>query len=174
MGKIVKPFSGQRIVFTTTLDLKTLLSNIDAEIRKEPGLTTWTAGNIDKLDKTSFEEVIKSRLGPSGFMFFGIRIFSFIKKHYRTESPFVCTYTIGNPIVAQTMAVKEPSAMMHVPIRLVVISGDNEPTRVEYNLPSSVIAINGPADGDVYKAAVELDEKFESMIRKVTANDHVL
>lgn len=76
-------------------------------------------------------------------------------------------YTIGNPLIAQTMLQHDLTAGLHVPPKLLVLELEGgKGTSILYDLPSSVI-LAGKEDADLKKAAGKLDEKFEDMVRKV-------
>jgi hypothetical protein len=67
------------------------------------------------------------------------------------------------------MALLDPTAPLHVPLTLVV-GGDGEITRIEYDLPSSLIGHKGKKASQLLNAAKVLDAKVDIMVRKVTGN----
>ena len=80
--------------------------------------------------------------------------------------PETQVFTIGNPLIAQTMLQHDLTAGLHIPPKFLVKEGPGgEGTVLLYDLPSSVMAIG--KDEELLKAAKVLDGKFESMVRKV-------
>jgi len=89
-------------------------------------------------------------------------------------TPPMLAYTIGNPIIAQTMMVHDYVAPLHVPLRILIIEDTpaNNGCTVTWDLPSSVIAIgalkNKTQEAELKAAAVALDEKLETFIQYFT------
>jgi len=80
--------------------------------------------------------------------------------------PETQVYTIGNPLLAQTMLQIDLVAGLHIPPKFVVQAKNNgEGTVIIYDLPSSCIDIK--ENVELRKAAVVLDEKLEKLARKV-------
>lgn len=80
--------------------------------------------------------------------------------------PETQVFTIGNPLIAQTMLQYDLTAGLHIPPKFLVQEGPNgKGTVLLYDLPSSVMDVRG--NEDVLKAAKVLDEKLERMVRKV-------
>ena len=83
-------------------------------------------------------------------------------------------YTIGNPVIAQTMMVHDYVASLHIPLRVLIIEDTpaNKGCTVTWDLPSSVIAIgalkNKTQEAELKSAAVALDEKVETFVRYFT------
>ena len=80
-------------------------------------------------------------------------------------------YTLGNPLLAQTMMQRDRRAALHVPPRLLVLEKDDRMgTEVTYILPSSLIAVSpsGVVDEELQKAAEVVDEKFERLVQWAT------
>lgn len=82
------------------------------------------------------------------------------------DTPATIVYTIGNPLVAQTILQYDLRAGYNIPPRLLILEkADRTGTNIVYHLPSSVMALN---HNPKLKAAAEaLDDKLEGMITKV-------
>lgn len=170
-GKDVIKFSGQRVVFySVDPDINALIGRLNTEVRADLYNATLINGGTTAPNRTIFETNINHLLGPTDFMLFGIRNYDAFMAFYETSPPIMRCYTVGNPIIASSMVVYDPSVPMHVPLNLMVIGGGNETARIEYDLPSSVISLKGAKNKDLYKAATSLDSKLEIMVRKVTGN----
>lgn len=83
-------------------------------------------------------------------------------------------YTLGNPLIAQTMLKHDPLAGLHVPVDLMILGGpegkmDEGAASIVYELPSSLMNIPR-SNTELRKAATALDSKLEAMVRGVTGN----
>ena len=84
--------------------------------------------------------------------------------------PETQVFTIGNPLIAQTMLQHDLTAGLHIPPKFLVQEGpDGKGSVLVYELPSSVMAIG--KDEELLKAARVLDDKFERMVRKVLSEE---
>ncbi|TFK52915.1 hypothetical protein OE88DRAFT_1656601 [Heliocybe sulcata] len=82
--------------------------------------------------------------------------------------PHVSVYTLGNPLIAQTMIQHDVIAGYYVPPKVFVVgTADGRGTRVVYDLPSSLIAAG--REGELRRAAEGLDKKLEKLVEKITA-----
>lgn len=88
---------------------------------------------------------------------------------FKPKTPKSVLYTIGNPLIAETIMKHDLRAGLNIPPRLLIIEKeDGCGTQVLYHLPSSVMAIG---DNHALKAAAEvLDEKLEELVAEVTAD----
>lgn len=74
-----------------------------------------------------------------------------------------CQYVIGNPLVALQMTQVDVRAGEYAPLRLLVYTGDDKMTHIDYDLPSSIFdRFNSPGIDPVGK---ELDGKFERLVK---------
>jgi uncharacterized protein (DUF302 family) len=81
-------------------------------------------------------------------------------------------YTIGNPLLAQTMLKHDLLAGLYAPPRIAIIAKGAEPnagTNVVYDLPSALRIANGDSAEALRLVVEELDQKLESLVREVTA-----
>jgi hypothetical protein len=70
-------------------------------------------------------------------------------------------YTIGNPRIALQMTRHDVRAALYVPFNILVIENDDGSTRVEYDLPSSLLGQFG--DPDILQIATQLDQKIKQL-----------
>lgn len=82
-------------------------------------------------------------------------------------------YTIGNPLIAQTMLQYDLVIGLQVPPRLLILGNENgNGSKVIYDLPSSLITganAGGEKAKELRKAAEVLDAKLEGLITRITA-----
>lgn len=64
MSKHIQSFNAQRVTYTTSRAYDDVLAHLDEAVNRLPK-------GVDDLinSKGKFEDVVKSKLGPSGFMF---------------------------------------------------------------------------------------------------------
>ena len=75
-------------------------------------------------------------------------------------------YTIGNPLLAQSLMLHDVRAALNVPLRLLVLENpDTGGTKITYHLPSSVLTLTD--NPDLRVDAEALDLKLERMLTNV-------
>lgn len=83
--------------------------------------------------------------------------------------PVAVVYTVGNPLIAQTIMQHDIRTGYTVPLRLMVLEkATGTGTTVIYHLPSSVMGLTNHPDLKV--ALQELDEKLEKLVSKISAD----
>jgi uncharacterized protein (DUF302 family) len=124
-----------------------------------------------------FEERVRSREGSSGFMRFLTVDHGGWMSHYGSGARSRM-YTIGNPLIAQTMLRHRVAAGLNVPIRLLIYedieSGGTGittgvTTRLTYDLPSSLMSVLG--SDEVTAAAKKLDAKLIALAVHATGSE---
>ena len=105
-----------------------------------------------------FESRVKSREGTSGFMrFLTVDHGAWLARIGLNAKARM--YTIGNPLIAQTMLKHDVAAGLNVPVRLMIYEdAANRTTRLVYDLPSSLMI--GLQNEMVAAAAKKLDAKL--------------
>src|SRR6266446_10312535 len=105
-----------------------------------------------------FERQVKSREGTSGFMrFLTVDHGAWLARVGLNAKARM--YTIGNPLIAQTMLKHDIAAGLNVPVRLMIYEdAANRTTRLVYDLPSSLMI--GLQNEMVAAAAKKLDAKL--------------
>jgi len=105
-----------------------------------------------------FEASVHSREGTSGFMrFLTVDHGAWLARIGLNARARM--YTIGNPLIAQTMLEHEIAAGLNVPVRLMIYEDAvSRTTRLAYDLPSSLMS--GLQNEKVTAAAKTLDAKL--------------
>ena len=105
-----------------------------------------------------FESQVKSRESTSGFMrFLTVDHGAWLARIGLMAKARM--YTIGNPLIAQTMLEHDIAAGLNVPVRLLIYEDAvNRTTRLAYDLPSSLM--RGLQNNKVTAAAKKLDAKL--------------
>ncbi len=116
--------------------------------------------------RAEFEALTTARIGPSGFMRFLTIDHGAWLPLYGIEAK--CRmYTIGNPLIAQTMLRHDIGAGLNVPVRVMIYEEPKSGTvRLGYDRPSSLMSRLHNAD--VTAAALKLDEKLAALAELAT------
>jgi Uncharacterized conserved protein len=116
-----------------------------------------------------FEASVQSRAGSSGFM----RFLTVDHGAWLTRIGLKARarmYTIGNPLIAQTMLKHDIAAGLNVPVRLMIYEEPaTRTTRLAYDLPSSLMS--GLQNEKVASAAKKLDAKLIALAIHATGAD---
>ncbi|KAJ3572473.1 hypothetical protein NP233_g3069 [Leucocoprinus birnbaumii] len=170
----VTNLNAKLVTFETSLSYTEVVARLDEAVNKQ-----GSAGILAKLkgakSREEIDEVVNSITGlDNDFLYFlDIRHHPWLNTYYQTTAtPSVVLYTIGNPLIAQTILRHDLRAGLHIPPRLLVQEkADRKGTFVMYQLPSSVMVIPGERDGteneELKKAAEVLDKKFEALAKRV-------
>ena len=115
-------------------------------------------------DPRSTEERIKKAAGGDDLMLFAVRdhgkllnLFGSPKKAKR--------YDLGNPLIAATMTLHDIRSGLYAPLRMLVYGADDQSTRIEFDLPSSLF--EQFENQDITTVARSLDTKLLNLIKKV-------
>ncbi|KAL6298933.1 hypothetical protein BKA93DRAFT_808970 [Sparassis latifolia] len=174
MTKTVDEFTAKRITYETPVLVSTVVERLDKELSKETGGLAAFRVLATASSKEGIEKEINKITGGKDFA-----LFSVLSHHPwlngwfgRKDTPQTYLYTLGNPLVAQTMLQYDLYTGLHVPPRLLVLEkADRSGTQIIYILPSSLIAV--PVGGEVNEqlktAAEALDAKLENLVVRVSA-----
>jgi len=115
--------------------------------------------------KESFEDYIRSALGPYGFMkFYQIDHGSWIHL-YDMNNKHAIRLVFGNPLIAITMIKHDIRAGLFVPIEAYIIGReDGSGTDIIYIKPSTLIAGSEDSSQELKNAAEILDTKLEELL----------
>jgi uncharacterized protein (DUF302 family) len=132
----------------------------------EGGVWPQLAASAKTLEE--FESLAHAHEGSSGFMRF-LKVDHGWMAHYGGRAR--CRmYTMGNPLIAQTMLRHSIAAGLNVPIRLVIYEDlESGTTRFGYDLPSSLMSVL--ENPEVTEAAKKLDAKLVALAVHVTGTD---
>lgn len=94
-----------------------------------------------------------------------------------TDTPQTYSYTLGNPLVAQTILRHDLTAALHIPPKIIIVKkADGSGTWVAYDDPASVIAVptvsGESVNPELAEAAEVLSRKFEALIQTITKVDY--
>lgn len=114
-----------------------------------------------------FEASVQSRAGSSGFMrFLTVDHGAWLTRMGLNAKARM--YTIGNPLIAQTMLKHDIAAGLNVPVRLMIYEDPaTRTTRLAYDLPSSLMS--GLQNEKVVSAAKKLDAKLIALAIHATS-----
>ncbi|RDB22466.1 hypothetical protein Hypma_010260 [Hypsizygus marmoreus] len=171
MKKTATPFTAQLVTFDTTLPFDEVIARLNAQVNKA-GSTQFLAQFRNVSGREEIEELINGALGPSGFLYF------FELNHDQwmniydpsIHRPHAVVYTIGNPLIAETIMRHDAHPGYNIPPRLMVLEKpDHSGTEVVYHLPSSVMLAGYVGDDVEVKTALEgLDEKLDRLVTRIT------
>jgi hypothetical protein len=69
---------------------------------------------------------------------------------------------VGNPLIAWRMTRIDVRAALYAPLTVLIDGADDARTRIEYDLPSTVLGQFG--NGDVRSVGLELEDKLNAAI----------
>lgn len=170
MSKHIEEFNVRRIRYTTDLPVAEVLKRLDAAVNRSRG-----EGRIVSIIRAArtpqeLELRLKEASGENFGFFLETPHSSWMRMYLgRNDIPEMRVYTIGNPLIAQTMMRHEPLTGLYVPLRLMVMGKTADSSRgtvVVYDVPSSMIAPNDR--GALRRAAEVLDRMLEELVQKVT------
>jgi uncharacterized protein (DUF302 family) len=125
---------------------------------------TWPHISASARNLAEFEKLVHEREESSGFMRFLTIDHGWMSRYGSKARSRM--YTLGNPLIAQTMLRHSVAAGLNVPIRLLIYEHlDSGTTRLAYDLPSSLMSVL-KNDG-VMTAAKELDAKLIALAVRV-------
>lgn len=110
--------------------------------------------------QADFETRIRAYEGRSGFMRFLTNDHGAWMAKVGQQAK-IRSYTIGNPLVAQTMITHDPGVGLNVPIRVLIYQTQSGEVRLAYDLPSSLMS--RLHNDDVSAAALKLDAKLRAL-----------
>ena len=115
------------------------------------------------------EQLVHAQEGSSSFMRF-LTIDHGWMARYGSRKARSRMYTIGNPLIAQTMLRHSVPAGLNVPVRILIYEDiESGTTRFAYDLPSSLMSVL--KNDDVTAAARLLDAKLIALARLVMGTE---
>jgi uncharacterized protein (DUF302 family) len=133
----------------------------DVARKQEAGMIdSFTVQHCEHVSRRSFEARIRAYEGRSGFMRFLTNDHGAWMARVGMQAK-IRSYTIGNPLVAQTMITHDPGVGLNVPIRVLIYQTPSGEARLVYDLPSSLMS--RLHNDDVSAAALKLDAKLRAL-----------
>ncbi|KZV75367.1 TT1751-like protein [Peniophora sp. CONT] len=170
MSKTIEDFTVQRVQYTTDLPVYEVLKRMDAAVNRDSEKNIVRSIRAARTPK-ELELRVKEVAGDNFGFFFEFNHSNWLKMYLGSDDvPEMHVYTIGNPILAQTMLKHRPLSGLYVPLRLMIMgkyADGNLGTIVIYDLPSSMIATDDR--GELREAAEVLDRKLEALVQEVTS-----
>lgn len=163
-----KAYSVQHNEHSTTRSFDEVIRTFEAAAGSvEEGGWTKVARSMRSMDE--FESAVRSHEGSSGFMRFLTIDHGGWMRQYGSPARSRM-YTIGNPLIAQTMLRHSVAAGLNVPIRLLIYEDlESGTTRLAYDLPSSLMS--AVENNEVAAAAKKLDAKLIALAVQATGSE---
>jgi uncharacterized protein (DUF302 family) len=119
-------------------------------------------------NREEFEKLVQEREGSSGFMRFLVIDHGWMSRYGSKARSRM--YTLGNPLIAQTMLRHSVAARLNVPVRLLIYEDlPSGKTRLAFDLPSSLMSVL--KNDEVTAAAKHLDAKLIALAVEVTGSN---
>jgi hypothetical protein len=113
----------------------------------------------------SWQEVVaasRSMEGPSGFMWFDVTPMCLLFSLHDTGIRRCQVYTVGDPILAETMVSRDTSVSIYLPTKITLYEDRAGRGRIVYVLPSSQIGQLG--SGFLARQSREVDRKLQALV----------
>ncbi|KZT08056.1 uncharacterized protein LAESUDRAFT_757758 [Laetiporus sulphureus 93-53] len=171
MSKTVAEFIGRRITYESPLPISEVTARLDVELNKDntgPILLDFlnTVKTREELDSG-----MKQFTGGNDFVFFSEALFqNWRNAYYGKPTPEIIQYTLGNPLVAETMMRHDIRTALSVPFRILVAERpDGRGTQLSYFQLMPLIAVpeGGEVNHKLRAAAEKLDADAEQLVQKV-------
>ncbi|OBJ06031.1 hypothetical protein A5646_06415 [Mycobacterium sp. 1245499.0] len=157
------PFDGVRVRYHSEKSYEELVAALLADIGEQPVPINDIATSTGDWD--SYRERVESRVGPSGFMLFGLVDHgAWITKAGIDRRAL--RVILGNPLIAITMLRHDVTAGLFAPVELLLLE-EGSGSSLTYVKPSSLIVVEPNAE--LLSAAEGLDAKLAALAEKVTA-----
>jgi uncharacterized protein (DUF302 family) len=118
-------------------------------------------------NQEDFKRGVHEHEGKSGFMQFLLVDHGAWLPHVGINGKKARMYTIGNPLIAETMLKHDLRVGLNVPVRLLIYENSTDGTvRLAYDLPSSLMS--RLKNEDVTTAARKLDAKLQDLCERAT------
>ena len=126
----------------------------------------WTSVSSAAKDSADVESRAAAGIVPSGFTRFSTVDLGGWFGRFRGIAAQARVYTIGNPLIAETMLRQDLAAWMNLPVRLIIYRDEiSDTTRLVYDRPSTpMICLE---NDDLDAAARRLDEELAALAELV-------
>lgn len=155
-------FDGVRVRYDSTKSYGELVAALLADIGEKPVPIDEFATETESWQ--TYEARVRSRVGPSGFMLFGL----FDHGAWITKAGIgrkVLRVILGNPLIAITMLRHDVTAGLFAPVEL-LLTDNGTGSSLTYVKPSSLMVVE--PNPELLGAAIELDAKLAALAEKVT------
>jgi uncharacterized protein (DUF302 family) len=157
-------FDGVRVRYESAKSYDELVAALLADIGEKPIPINDVAKQTDNWQ--SYRERVESRIGPSGFMLFGlIDHGAWITKAGIDRKAL--RVILGNPLIAITMLRHDMTAGLFAPVEMLLADEEGSGSSLTYVKPSSLMVVE--PNPELLSAAKELDAKLAALAAKVTS-----
>ncbi|RAU90694.1 hypothetical protein DQP58_22560 [Mycobacterium colombiense] len=157
------PFDGVRVRYHSEKSYEELVAALLADIGDQPVPINDIATSTG--DWESYRQGVESRVGPSGFMLFGLVDHgAWITKAGIDRKAL--RVILGNPLIAITMLRHDVTAGLFAPVELLLLE-EGSGSSLTYVKPSSLMVVEH--NPELLSAAEGLDAKLAALAEKVTA-----
>ncbi len=154
-------FDGVRVRYDSTKSYDELRAALLADIGEQPVPINDIA--VGSGDWESYRQRVESRVGPSGFMLFGVVDHgAWITKAGIDRKAL--RVILGNPLIAITMLRHDVTAGLYAPVELLLLEEDDG-SSLTYVKPSSLMVVQ--PNPELLSAAGQLDAKLAALAEKV-------
>ncbi|KAL0949777.1 hypothetical protein HGRIS_009816 [Hohenbuehelia grisea] len=164
-------------VHAQLVEYETHLPPTETNARLDRALNRAEAGKLLPLlasaqNKDDIVRDLTALIGESGFIYFSALphhnwLNKYFEKPAEEQFPATTIYTLGNPLIAQTILKHDLHAGLGIPPRLLVLGTPGGGTKILYHLPSSIMVPDAKASEELYSALVALDERLERFVETV-------
>ena len=157
---MIDSFSVQHCEHVSGRSFEDVVAAFEAELGSVEGGDIIRREVAAATSQADFETRIRAYAGRSGFMRFLTNDHGAWMSRVGVQAK-IRAYTIGNPLVAQTMIRHDPGVGLNVPIRVLIFQTPSGEVRLAYDLPSSLMS--RLHNDDVSAAALKLDAKLRAL-----------
>jgi uncharacterized protein (DUF302 family) len=157
---MIDSFTVQHCEHVSQRSFEAVVAAFEAELGSVEGGEIIPREVAAATSQADFETRIRASEGRSGFMRFLTNDHGAWMSRVGVQAR-IRSYTIGNPLVAQTMITHDPGVGLNVPIRVLIYQAPSGETRLAYDLPSSLMS--RLHNDEVSAAALELDAKLRAL-----------
>jgi len=170
MKKTTTKFSAQLVTFETSVPFSEFITRLDNALNKE-GSSQIISQLKGANSREQIEKIVNGIRGQSDFLYFlELNHHRWLSVYEGKSHPAIVVYTIGNPLIAQTIVKHDTRAALNIPLRLLIVEDpEGRKTRIMYHLPSSVMVLVD--DPNIRGAARALDLKLENLLTMVARPD---
>jgi uncharacterized protein (DUF302 family) len=157
---MIDSFTVQHCEHASRRSFEAVVAAFEAELGSVEGGDIIPREVVAATSQADFETRIRGYEGRSGFMRFLTNDHGAWMSRVGVQAK-IRSYTIGNPLVVQTMITHDPGVGLNVPIRVLIYQTPSGEARLAYDLPSSLMS--RLHNDDVSAAALKLDAKLRAL-----------
>ena len=161
MNTLTKRINVERVTITSRKSLQEVLAKFDAAVGHPKIEEFWKRVGATKTN-SEMEKVIRSAIGPSGFMEFArFDHGGVVDKGKSGDHPKVFRLVIGNPLIMREMVKHVPDAGSYAPVTILI---DERPDGVHLSYDRMASFLEPYGNAEALEVARELDAKVETLL----------